>query len=137
MAEPAEPPDQPPVAHDPHFGHVGPLEGYYAEGEVDEDFEAFEALPKHRSIKVKLKGHLKNRRVNQAKIEDAIQRLHMIHVRTSQFLKLYILHRFDEGETAPAIDEVDFIMHAIKVVCVRVPNPPGKFIVSYISRHMN
>ena len=70
-----------------------------------------------KSIKTSLKSILKRPEINTAKINDVVIKAHKIVIHTLQFLKLYLLHHYDENhQTLPIIDK-KLVNTVMKVMC--------------------
>jgi len=83
-----------------------------------------------KSIKTSLKNILKHPEINTTKINDVVIKAHKIVVHTLQFLKLYLLHNYDENQqTLPIIDK-KLINTIMKVICgekeTKQGRPPNK-----------
>ena len=60
----------------------------------------------YKSIKISLKNILKNPETDLEKINDAVIRINQIVIHTLQFLKLYLLHYYENNEyTLPMVDK--------------------------------
>jgi len=77
-----------------------------------------------KSTKTSLKSILKHPEINGKKINDVVQKAHMITIHTLQFLKLYTLYEMNDC-TIPVIDKV-LIMNVMKVVCGERITKQGK-----------
>ena len=70
-----------------------------------------------KSIKTSLKSILKRPEINTTKINDVVIKAHKIVIHTLQFLKLYLLHHYDENhQTLPIIDK-KLVNTVMKVMC--------------------
>jgi hypothetical protein len=70
-----------------------------------------------KSIKTSLKSILKHPDINSPKINDAVIRANKIVIHTLQFMKLYLLHYYENNNfTLPPIDD-EFINSCMKILC--------------------
>ena len=78
-----------------------------------------------RSAKVPLQHVLKHPVINSPKITNAVIRAHKIVIHALQFMKLYLLHHYNENGSLPIIDKT-FITYCMKIVCEEkaVGRPP-------------
>jgi hypothetical protein len=70
----------------------------------------------YKTVKTSLKSVLKNPEINLRKIQDAVIRTNKIITHSLQFLKLFLLHRYESG-TFPQIDKT-LIRCALKTCSV-------------------
>ena len=79
-----------------------------------------------KSIKISLKKITKHPEINILKINDAVIKANKIVIHTLQFMKLFLLHHYDNnGFTIPKIDG-EFINSTMKILCQEKPQgrPP-------------
>ena len=71
-----------------------------------------------KCAKVPLQHVLKNKKLNQPKINEVVMKAHQIVIHTLQFMKLYLLDYFHTHLTLPKVDKM-FINCCMKIVCVK------------------
>ena len=79
-----------------------------------------------KSTKTSLKSILKHPEINMKKINDVVIKAHKIVIHTLQFLKLYLIHHYDNySHNLPVIDKV-LILNIMKVICGEKHNNQGR-----------
>jgi len=68
----------------------------------------------YKVVKTSLKNILRNPEINLEKIQDAVIRMNKIMTHTLQFLKLFLLHSYEDG-TFPVLNK-DLIRGVLKTV---------------------
>ena len=79
-----------------------------------------------KSVKISLKKITKHPEINITKINDAVIKANKIVIHTLQFMKLFLIHHYDNnGFTIPKIDG-EFINSTMKILCQEKPQgrPP-------------
>jgi hypothetical protein len=70
-----------------------------------------------KTIKTSLKSVLKHQDINLPKINDAVIRANKIVIHTLQFMKLFLLHYYEQNNhTLPIIND-DFINSCMNFLC--------------------
>jgi hypothetical protein len=70
-----------------------------------------------KSIKTSLKSILKHPDINLPKINDAVIRANKIVIHTLQFMKLYLLHYYENNNFTLPIMNDEFINSCMKILC--------------------
>jgi ferritin len=70
-----------------------------------------------KSIKTTLKSILKRPEITTTKINDVVIKAHKIVIHTLQFLKLYLLHHYDENHQRLPIIDKKLVNTVMKVMC--------------------
>ena len=79
-----------------------------------------------KSTKTSLKSILKHPEINTKKINDVVVKAHKIVIHTLQFLKLYLIHHYDNySHNLPVIDK-ELILNIMKVICGEKHNNQGR-----------
>ena len=79
-----------------------------------------------KSIKTSLKSVLKHPDINTSKINNAVIKTNKIMIHTLQYMKLFLLHYYENNnQTLPAISK-EFINNTMKVVCGEKEEKRGK-----------
>jgi hypothetical protein len=69
-----------------------------------------------KSVKTSLKSILKHQDINSTKINDAVLMSNKIVIHTLQFLKLFVLHQYEEHHILPTINH-ELINTTMKILC--------------------
>jgi hypothetical protein len=69
-----------------------------------------------KGIKISLKSVLKHPDVNLPKITNAVIKCNKIVIQTLMFMKLFLLHHYDNNNTLPNIND-EFINSCMKILC--------------------
>ena len=95
-----------------------------------------------KTIKTSLKSVLKHQDINLLKINDAVIRANKIVIHTLQFMKLYLLHYYENNNhTLPIIND-EFINSCMKILCNeksagRPPKPEIKALKDKLTAFYN
>jgi len=85
----------------------------------------------YKCVKVPLTHVLKNPDVNLEKLNNTAIKANKIIVHTLQFMKLYLIHFYEENGSLPIIDK-EFVNSCMKILCVEKSS--GRPILSKHSR---
>jgi hypothetical protein len=79
-----------------------------------------------KSVKTSLKSILKHPELNLPIINNVVIKCHKIVIHTLQFIKLYLLHFYENNNnTLPIIDK-KLIMYVMKILCIKKANGGAK-----------